>query len=70
MSKLTTPKRNAMADKLFGEPAQRKYPMPDASHAVNAKSRTTQAVNAGRMPPSTAAKIDAKANRVIKGKKP
>lgn len=43
----------------------RSYPVPDASHAANAKARATQAVNAGRMSSSTAAVIKAKANRVL-----
>lgn len=41
--------------------------MPDKAHAANAKARATQAVNAGRMSPATKAKIDAKANRKLKG---
>lgn len=49
----------------FGLPDQRKYPMPDKAHAANAKARATQAVKAGRMSASTAAKIDAKANRKL-----
>ena len=62
--KLTPKTRNAMPKSQFGEPAQRAYPMPDASHAANAKARATQAVNAGRMSPATEHKIDAKANRI------
>lgn len=65
MAKLTAAKRNRLPDPIFGLPSERKYPMPDHSHAANAKARATQAVNAGRMSPSTAAKIDAKANRVL-----
>jgi len=41
--------------------------MPDKSHAANAKARATQAVKAGRMSSSTAAKIKAKANRKLHG---
>lgn len=44
------------------------YTIPDKSHAANAKARTTQQVNAGNISKSTAAKIDAKANKVL-GKK-
>jgi hypothetical protein len=69
MAKLTTKARNALPKKDFGEPGKRAYPMPDASHAANAKARATQAVNAGRMSKSTEAKIDAKANKVIGKKK-
>ena len=53
------------AKSTFGLPGERKYPMPDRSHAANAKARASQAVNAGRMSKSTEAKIDAKANRIL-----
>lgn len=68
MAKLTTKARNAAPDSEFGLPAQRKYPMPDKSHAANAKARASQAVKAGRMSKSTESKIDAKANSKL-GKK-
>lgn len=69
MAKLTTKGRNALPKSDFGMPAERKFPMPDANHARNAKSRASQEVNAGRMSPSTEKKIDAKADRVM-GKMP
>jgi hypothetical protein len=69
MGLLTTNMRKAMPDDEFGEPKARKFPLPDASHAANAKARATQQVKAGKMSPSTAKKIDAKANKVLgKGK--
>lgn len=64
MSKLTAAARKALPASTFGEPGKRAYPMPDKSHAGNAKARATQAVKAGRMSKSTKAKIDAKADRV------
>lgn len=68
MSKLTTKARKALpASKFAG--ADRSYPIPDKSHAANAKARATQAVKAGRMSESTKAKIDAKANKVLAKKK-
>lgn len=70
MSKLTTAARKSLPKAEFGLPGKRAYPMPDKSHAANAKARATQAVKAGRMSPSTKSKIDAKANKVLgKGKK-
>lgn len=69
MGKLTTKTRDKLPKSEFGLPGKRAYPMPDKSHAANAKSRATQAVNAGRMSAGTEAKIDAKANKVLKGKK-
>jgi len=65
MAKLTTKARKALPKSTFGEPGKRAYPMPDKSHAANAKARASQAVNAGRMSPSTESKIDAKANKVL-----
>jgi hypothetical protein len=64
MAKLTAKKRNALPASTFAGP-DRSYPVPDASHARNAKARASQAVNAGRMSASTKARIDAKANRVL-----
>lgn len=64
MAKLTAKTRNALPDSSFAGP-DRSYPVQDKSHAANAKARATQAVNAGRMSPSTKSKIDAKANRVL-----
>lgn len=66
MAKLTAKTRNALPKSSFGEPGSRKYPMPDKSHAANAKARATQAVNAGRMSKSEESRIDAKANRKLK----
>lgn len=69
MAKLSAAQRKSMPAKEFGLPGKKAYPMPDASHAANAKARASQAVNAGRMSPSTEGKIDAKANKVM-GKMP
>lgn len=65
MSKLTTKKRSSLPKSDFGLPGEKKYPMPDKAHAVNAKARATQMVNKGKLSPSSKAKIDAKANRVL-----
>ncbi len=65
MAKLTTKHRNSLPKSTFGLPGERKYPMPDASHAANAKSRAAAQVNAGRMSSSTEAKIDRKADAII-----
>jgi hypothetical protein len=66
MAKLSTKARKALPKSEFGLPGKKAYPLNDRSHAANAKSRASQAVNAGRMSKSTEAKIDAKANRVLK----
>lgn len=65
MTKLTSKKRNKLPKSDFGLPGERKYPMPDASHAVDAKARATQAVKTGRMSEGTKEKIDAKANKKL-----
>lgn len=70
MATLNAKKRNSLKKSQFGMPGERKYPMPDRSHAANAKARATQMVNAGKFSPATAAKIDAKANKILKKGKP
>lgn len=65
MSKLTTKRRKKLPKSDFGMPGSRKYPMPDRSHAANAKARATQMERRGKISSSTKAKIDAKANRVL-----
>jgi hypothetical protein len=66
--KVTTAARKAMPKSEFGMPGSRSYPMPDKAHAVNAKARATQQVKAGNLSESSKAKIDAKANKIIKKK--
>lgn len=63
--KLKASRRNALPQSEFGLPGSRKYPMPDRSHAANAKARATQQVNAGHLSANQAAKIRAKANRIL-----
>lgn len=41
MSRLTAAERNALPDEAFGLPSERKYPMPDKSHARDAKAWET-----------------------------
>lgn len=65
MAKLTSKSRNALTKSEFALPGSRKYPIPDKSHAANAKARATQMVAKGNLAPSTAAVIKAKANRVL-----
>lgn len=69
MSKLTSKDRNKIPSKEFGMPGERKYPMPDKSHAANAKARATQMVEKGKLSESAKKKIDAKANKVLGKKK-
>jgi hypothetical protein len=69
MSKLSSKQRNKLPKSDFGLPGAEKYPMPDKSHAANAKARATQMVKKGKLSPASKEKIDAKANKVLgKGK--
>ena len=68
MAKLTTSKKKAEPTSDFGLPEERKYPMPDASHARNAKARASQMEEKGRISKADKKKIDAKADKVL-GKK-
>ena len=65
MAKLFAHARNKLSDSTFGLPGERKYPMPDRSHAANAKARASQQVKKGNLSSSQKAKIDAKANRIL-----
>ena len=65
MGKLTSGMRSSLPKSTFGLPGARKYPMPDASHAANAKARAAQMVSKGKLSPASAARIRAKANKVL-----
>ncbi len=69
MAKLTAATRKKIPSEKFGLPGERKYPMPDKSHAVNAKARATQMVKKGKLSAASASKIKAKANKVLGKKK-
>lgn len=68
MAKLSEAARKKIPASKFGEPKQRKYPMPDKSHARNAKARASQQANKGNLSEAEKRKIDAKADRILKGK--
>jgi hypothetical protein len=65
VAKLTTSKKKKEPAKDFGLPEQRKYPMPDASHARNAKARASQMEHQGKLSAADNKKIDAKADKVL-----
>lgn len=66
MATLSTKKRNSEPKSDFGLPSERKYPMPDESHARNAKARAAQQEKKGNLTSAEKAKIDRKADRIIK----
>ena len=57
--------RDKLKESQFGLPEERKYPMPDKSHARNAKARASQAENAGRISKADEEKIDRKADKIL-----
>lgn len=65
MAKLSSKSRSKLPKGDFGMPGEKKYPMPDKAHAANAKARATQMEEKGKLSPSSKAKIDAKANKVL-----
>ena len=65
MADLTTKRRNALPASSFGMPGSRKYPMPDKSHAANAKARATQQYNRGALSAAARDTINRKANRIL-----
>jgi hypothetical protein len=65
MATLTEKKRDNLKDSTFGLPDEHKYPMPDKSHAANAKARASQQVKAGNLTKTEKAKIDRKADRIL-----
>ncbi len=66
MADLKAKTRNTLPDSAFAEPDKRAYPVEDKPHARNAKARAAQAVKAGRMSKAEEAKIDKKADGVLK----
>ncbi len=65
MATLTEKQRDKLPDSKFGLPDEHKYPMPDKSHARNAKARASQAENAGRITAAEEKKIDRKADKIL-----
>lgn len=65
MAKLRAKRRNALPSSKFGLPKQRKYPLDTHNRQVNAKARATQMVKRGKLSAASAARIRAKANRML-----
>lgn len=66
MAKLSSHERNALPGSDFAGPG-RSYPVPDKSHAANAKARASEAEHKGRISEAEKAKIDSRANKVLHG---
>jgi hypothetical protein len=79
MADLSPKKREKLPAKDFGLPEKAKtskakkesgnYPMPDATHAKNAKARAAQQKKAGNLSKSEAERVQKKADRVIEKEK-
>ena len=65
MATLSAAQRKRIPKSEFGLPGEHKYPMPDASHAANAKARAKQQLEAGHISKSQYNEIVAKANKVL-----
>lgn len=65
MAKLSSEERNNLSSKEFAGP-YRSYPVPDRSHAANAKARAQQQYDKGHISLSMLHSIDEKANKVLK----
>jgi hypothetical protein len=65
MATLSEKKRDSLPKSKFGLPGERKYPMPDESHAANAKARAAQQVKKGSITRAEKQKIDRKADRIL-----
>jgi len=64
MAKLSSKRRNSLPSSEFAGP-DRSYPIPDRSHAANAKARAVQQYNAGHISKSVEEHIIGKANRKL-----
>jgi hypothetical protein len=67
MSKLKTEEREDLSKSKFALPEERKYPIEDKAHARNAKARAAQQEKAGNLSAADRKKVDAKADKVLKG---
>jgi hypothetical protein len=65
MAELTEKKRDSLKKSQFGLPEEEKYPMPDKSHAANAKARASQQRKKGNLTAKEKAQIDRKADRIL-----
>ena len=66
MVKLTTKTRKRIPKSKFALPAERKYPIHDKAHAINAKARAKQQLKAGNLSKSKYNTVISKANAKLK----
>jgi len=63
---ISTKARSNMPASKMGLAKQDKYPMPDRSHAANAKARAKQQLDAGHITAAEYGTICAKADAILK----
>jgi hypothetical protein len=63
MAKLSEKKKDSLPDSKYGLPDEKKYPMPDESHARNA--RASQQEKKGNLSAADKKKIDRKADKIL-----
>jgi hypothetical protein len=68
VAKLTSALRAKIPKSQFGLPGRRSYPMPDRSHAANAKARASQQLHRGNLSRSQYSTIVRKANSKLRSK--
>jgi hypothetical protein len=68
MSSLSAKRRKRLPASKFALPKQRKFPVDTPARAANAKARATQGVKKGTLSKSAAAKVRARANKVLRRK--
>lgn len=69
MAELSAEERNELPEKKFALEDDRKYPVPDKSHATNAKARAKQQLDKGKLSAEEYREIVAKADKVLKSLK-
>lgn len=68
MAKLTTKKRKKLPAKKFALAKERKYPIHDKMHAINAKARAKHQLDMGNLSKSKYDEIIKEANKVLNKK--
>lgn len=63
--RLTRAQRDALPPRAFGLPKERKYPMPDVAHAIDAKARAKEDLEEGTLSIADYRKIIRKADKII-----
>lgn len=76
MAKLSAKRRKKLPASSFGSPkgqapnkSKNQYPLDTRRRAINAKARATQMVKRGKLSPSKAKQIKARANKALRRKK-